>query len=318
MHYWLLILKLIFFICSFLATGDSYKTIAYSYRVGWSTVAVIVSTVSRAIWESLVAEFMPVPKEEDWRAIAKEFEDRWNFPNCIGSIDGKHVVVQAPPSSGSQFFNYKGTYSLVLLAVVDANYNFRVVDVGAYGRASDGGTLRESAFGKSLQDGTSSIPPAAALPGADHLGQVPHVFVGDEAFPLKPNLMRPYAGRQDPGSPTRIFNYRLSRARLVVECTFGILCARWRMYRRVIPLKPANVEACVKATCVLHNFIQKTRSDRSHCPTPSETDVPRDGLQELTRAGTNNATTEAKRVRETLTAYFSSPAGAVPWQNSIS
>lgn len=213
-------------------------------------MAGIVPSVAQAIWDCLVGEYMPVPKEEDWRAIAAEFLERWNFPNCLGSIAGKHVVIQASPCSGSQFYNYKGTYSVVLLAVVDAIYCFRVVDVGAYGKGSDGGTLRDSAFGQALQDGTLEIPPPASLPGAEDLGPVPHVFVVDEAFPLRPNLMRPYAGRQLPlPKPVRIFNKRLSRARLVVECAFGILAARWRMYRRVLGLSPSNVDACVKATC---------------------------------------------------------------------
>ncbi|XP_071188984.1 protein FAM76B-like isoform X4 [Salvelinus alpinus] len=73
-----------------------------------------------------------------------------------------------------------------------------VSDVGAYGKGSDGGTLRDTAFGQALQDGTLEIPPPASLPGAEDLGPVPHVFVGNEAFPLRPNLMRPYAGHQLP------------------------------------------------------------------------------------------------------------------------
>ncbi|XP_020359389.1 protein ALP1-like [Oncorhynchus kisutch] len=220
----------------------------FSFRVGRSTVAGIVPSVAQAIWDCLVGVYMPVP-EEDWRAIAAEFPERWNFPNCLGSIDGKHVVIQAPPCSGLQFYNYKGTYSVVLLAVVDAIYCFRVVDVGAYGKGSDGGTLRDSAFGQALQDGTLDIPPPASLPVAEDLGPVPHVFVSEEAFPLRPNLMRPYAGPQLPlPKPVRIFNKRLSRARLVVEC-FAILEARWRMYRRVLGLSPSNVDACMKATC---------------------------------------------------------------------
>ncbi|XP_042176962.1 protein ALP1-like isoform X1 [Oncorhynchus tshawytscha] len=241
----------------FLSTGDSYSTSGFSFRVGRSPVAGIVPSVAQAIWDCLVGEYMPVPKEEDWRAIAAEFLERWNFPNCLGSIDGKHVVIQAPPCSGSQFYNYKGTYSVVLLAVVDAIYYFCVVDVGAYGKGRDGGTLRDSAFGQALQDGTLEIPPS--LTGAEDLGPVPHVFVDDKAFPLRPNLMRPYTGRQLPlPKPVRIFNKRLSGARLVVECTFGILAARWRMYWRVLGLILSNVNACVKATCVVYNYLRRS------------------------------------------------------------
>ncbi|XP_038834787.1 uncharacterized protein LOC120032665 [Salvelinus namaycush] len=158
---------------------DFYRTIGFSFRSGRSTVAGIVPSVAQAIWDCLVGEYMPVPKEEDWRAIAAEFLERWNFPNCLGSIDGKHVVIQAPPCSGSQFYNYKGTYSVVLLAVVDAIYCFRVVDVGAYGKGSDGGTLRDSAFGQALQDGTLEIPRPASLPGAE------------DVFPTSSSATRP-------------------------------------------------------------------------------------------------------------------------------
>ncbi|KAK0153279.1 Protein ANTAGONIST OF LIKE HETEROCHROMATIN PROTEIN 1 [Merluccius polli] len=120
----------VFAIClRFLATGDSYRTIAYSYRVGISTVAYIVNQVTRVIWDALVQEYMPVPTTDDWRGIAEGFRERWAFPNCLGSIDGKHVVIKAPDNSGSLYYNYKGTYSIVLLAVVDSQYCFRVVDV---------------------------------------------------------------------------------------------------------------------------------------------------------------------------------------------
>ena len=86
--------------------------------------------VASAIWTALVEEEMSVPTRADWSTMAEQFEWRWNFPNCIGAIDGKHVVIQAPVNSGSLYHNYKGTFSLVLLAIVDADYLFRVVDVG--------------------------------------------------------------------------------------------------------------------------------------------------------------------------------------------
>ncbi|XP_035982121.1 uncharacterized protein LOC118557089 isoform X2 [Fundulus heteroclitus] len=84
----------------YLATGDSYTTIASSYRMGISTVADIVPDVSKAIWDSLVDEFLPVPKVADWHEIALGIQERWNFSNCVGAIDGKHVVIQAPHNSG--------------------------------------------------------------------------------------------------------------------------------------------------------------------------------------------------------------------------
>ncbi len=131
---------------------------------------------------------------------------------------------------------------------MDARYCFRVIDVGGYGRTSDCGSLANSSFGQALRGGTLHLPPDRPLPGADHRGTQPHVFVADEAFPLRKNLMRPFPGRTLPRE-RRVFNYRLSRARLVVENAFGILSSQWRMYRRVIEVQPDVVERCVKATC---------------------------------------------------------------------
>jgi len=128
-----------FIFCRFLATGDSFKTIATSYRLGHSTVQSIVIQVCEAIIENLMSITMPKPTVAQWRKIAEEFWDIWNFPNCIGALDGKHVVIQAPANSGSQFFNCKKTFSIVLLALMDAHYRFIAVDIGGYGRNSDGG-----------------------------------------------------------------------------------------------------------------------------------------------------------------------------------
>jgi len=103
-----------FIFCRFLATGDSFKTIATSYRLRHSTVQSIVIQVREAIIQNLMSITMPKPTVAQWRKIAEEFWDIWNFPNCIGALDGKHVVIQAPVNSGSQFFNYKKTFSIVL------------------------------------------------------------------------------------------------------------------------------------------------------------------------------------------------------------
>ncbi|KAJ4945649.1 hypothetical protein JOQ06_023330 [Pogonophryne albipinna] len=263
-------------------------------------VSTIIPDVATAIWDCLVEEFMAVPSTEEWRSIAGKFEERWNFPLCCGALDGKHVVLKAPENTGSQFFNYKGTFSLVLLAVVDAERCFRVIDVGGYGRTSDGGILANSAFGQALKSGSLQLPAGLPLPAGDHLGPLPHVFVADEAFPLRKNLMRPFPGRNLPRE-RRIFNYRLSRARLVVENAFWILSSQWRMYRRVIEVQPEVAEKFVKATCILHNFLRRTTQANTQRPFSVAYVEPLPGLG---RIAANNPAREAIRVREVFTSYF--------------
>lgn len=122
----------------------------------------------------------------------------------------------------------------------------------APGRFSDGGVFKDSPIGKRLEQGKLGLPRCASLPGSSK--SCPHMFIGDEAFQLRPDFMKPLSGsRTDPKDI--IFNYRLSRARRCVENAFGILTARWRIYHRVIDLKPENIDYVIKETCVLHNFL---------------------------------------------------------------
>ncbi|CAK1603724.1 unnamed protein product [Parnassius mnemosyne] len=189
-----------------------------------------------------------------WRKIAEDFEKLRGFPNCIGALDGKHFVIKAPANSGSIYFNYKHTFSIVLLALVDACYKFIAVDFGAYGRNSDGGIFAQCNLGKRLENGTLHVPIGKNLPGSSTFA--PYVIVGDEAFPLKTYLMRPYPGHQATGDANKTnFNHRLSLARRLVENAFGILTQRFRIFQRRMKLAPENVDYIILSTCVLHNFL---------------------------------------------------------------
>lgn len=116
-------------------------------------MARIVKDVCEAMWSVMVQEYMPFPEHHHRKRIVGDFNRLWNLPICLGAIDGKHVAIQAPSSTGSMYYKYKGNFSIVLLAVVDARYLFRMVDGGAYGKSSDGGTLSASEFGKALNQG---------------------------------------------------------------------------------------------------------------------------------------------------------------------
>ncbi|XP_026330586.1 uncharacterized protein LOC113238079 [Hyposmocoma kahamanoa] len=174
----------------YLITGVSFKSLAFSYRMGFSTVRSIVHETCQAIFTVLRSTTLPKSTSQQWQSIATDFEKIWNFPNCIGAMDGKHFKIRAPNNSGSLYNNYKKFFSVVLLAVVDAKYKFVIVDVGAYGRNSDGGILQSSKFGTKLRNGSLCIPPVKTLPHT--IQKLPHVFVADEAFPLTENIMRPY------------------------------------------------------------------------------------------------------------------------------
>ncbi len=86
----------------YLVTGDAQTTIAASYRMNKTSVSRIIKETTDVIWDVLMkAGYLKVPKNEnDWREVAEEFEVKWNFPNCVGAIDGKDMVMQASVRSG--------------------------------------------------------------------------------------------------------------------------------------------------------------------------------------------------------------------------
>ena len=189
----------------------------------------------------------------EWRHISEGFFKKWNFPNCIGAIDRKHVQILPPPHSGSYYYNYKGTHSIVLMAVANSNYEFIYVDVGANGRISDGGVWANCSLSRLLEEGRLAIPTPSTPPNSDR--KLPYVFVADDAFPLKNNIMKPFPFRQQTDRQ-RIFSYRLSRARRVVENSFGIMANRFRVMQTAILLSPIKVTSIVLACVVLHNFLR--------------------------------------------------------------
>ncbi|VVC26241.1 Harbinger transposase-derived nuclease domain [Cinara cedri] len=114
----------------------------------------------------------------------------WNFFHCFGTIDGKHVVIQNPENTISEFHNYKGTDSIVLLGIADANYRFLYVKVGCQGRISDGGVFKNTSFYEKFEKNELNLPENEPLPGCTL--SLHYVLVSDDAFPLTEHIMKPY------------------------------------------------------------------------------------------------------------------------------
>lgn len=310
----------------YLASGDSQQSLTFSFRMSASSVSNIIRETTVVIWEKL-AEYVKAPRSaHDWLMIEKEFKNLWNLDHCIGAIDGKHVCMENPPNCGSVCYNYKGFYSIVLLAICDANYNFLLVDVGQYGSNNDSGVLANSEMGERLEEGRLRLPAASKVDGCSY-DPLPYYFVGDEAFPLGENLMRPYPGKLP--EPERVFNYRLSRARRVIENAFGLLRTRWRIFSRPIKASLQCVEDITFAAIALHNYLRQT-DNATYCPYGFIDSQDSSGnlklgewrkqstgegmLKDLPNVRGSRPSACAKKMRDDIKDYVNSEKGAVEWQ----
>nr|CAI5843768.1 unnamed protein product [Callosobruchus analis] len=208
----------------FLATGNSFRSMGFSYRLGFSTVREIVIEVCDAIWKNLGPIVLPEPTTDIWMKSAEKFKQIWELEK---SFKGEHSVYL------EMFLSKQMDYPSHIL--------FRF-----------------------------------------HL---------------------------DENEPNKIYNYRLSRARRVVENAFGILVARWRVFRRHLEVQPYLVDKIVLASCCLHNMLCSD-SLEPYIPTLRSREAALQNLQGIRR----NYANDAFRTRETFKEYFNSPIGAVPWQ----
>lgn len=198
------------------------------------------------------------------------------------------------------------------MALVDANYNFHYIDVGTNGRVSDGGVFASSALYKALFSETNNLnlPEDKTLPGRNR--PVPHMIVADAAFPLSDKILKPYPFR-NMTHDQRIFNYRLSRVRRVVENAFGILANRFRILLTTINLSPEKVQIITLTCCVLHNYL------RRECPQfVTDQEITKDYAFKfaLAKQGGNRSTVQAGNIREEFMLYVNNE-GAVSWQENI-
>ncbi|XP_061599578.1 uncharacterized protein LOC133462376 [Cololabis saira] len=235
-----------------LATGSEYRSIGHLFGVSITTVCTCVQDFCKAVDMLLLPEQIRFPDERRLRQIAAYNESRWGMPHCVGAIDGSHIPIIAPKDYHNDYFNRKGWHSIILQGVVDGKGLFWNVFAGPAGSTHDARVLRLSNLWE-LASRENLFPANFRNIGGTNVG---YYILGDSAYPLQKWLMKPF---HDTGRLTvdqKTFNYKFSRARVVVENAFGRLKGRWRCLLKRNDSDIKLVKAMVLACCALHNLCE--------------------------------------------------------------
>lgn len=119
---------------SYYAHGGSLETLAETFHIGKSTLYGIIPEVSHVIFNCLREEHLSFPQGPEWLDVANDFEQLWDFPNCVGAIDTQQIEIKRPAHSGSFFYNYTQRFTMGLMGLSDAHKKFLWVNVGSYGK----------------------------------------------------------------------------------------------------------------------------------------------------------------------------------------
>lgn len=225
------------------ATPESYRSVARRFGVSRSTAWQCVSRVSLALMElNATDKIISWPNAGRRDVIKAGFQkaDNSGFPGTIGAIDGCHIAIPAPKEDSVYYVNRKGIFSILLQGICDHETKFIDCYIGEVGSVHDATMLRRSDFYGKLSN------KELGLSNDEHI-------LGDKAYPLQINLLTPY---KDTGHLTqrhRDFNTRLSRSRVTIERSFGLLKGRFRRLRYLDMKKLELIPVLIFACCILHN-----------------------------------------------------------------
>ncbi|XP_050664336.1 uncharacterized protein LOC126964989 [Leptidea sinapis] len=277
----------------FLSTGRNYEDLKFSSIISSQALGRIIPETCEAIYKVPQRIFLQFPRsKEEWKDVAKVFEKRWNFPHCLGAMDGKHIAIFLLSTINISTIKtiIAWCYWQSLMEIIDFFY--------------------------------LCIPTETVV--ANSTKKLPYVFVADDAFPLRTDLTKPFRQADLTTNKTRILNYKqgaLSKMRL------GSWHLDLKIYT-IISLDPKRIESVVMASCALHNYVMKT-SESSYCQQEcfdvenvddgsitQGYDTMNSAIVNLQRRNLGNTSIAAKKVREEYMEYFASE-GSVPWQNNF-
>ena len=225
----------------YLANPCSIRVIADKFGRGEATVWRSVHDVTHCLSENQ-ENFIKWPNGREISVIASEFQAKSGFPGIIAAVDGCHIKIHPPVNNQKDYLNYKRFHSIVLMAFVGPKKEFSYISVGFPGSNHDSYVLQRSLWWDRVTNDVNKF-----FQSPDY-----HA-VGDSAFPLTEFLLVPYKQQVGMTKPMKVFNKKLSAARVTVERAFGDLKNR---FRRCLDIQ-GNISTCVNvvsAACCVHNF----------------------------------------------------------------
>ncbi|XP_049523939.1 uncharacterized protein LOC125945726 [Dermacentor silvarum] len=203
-----------------LCSSAEDRSVAELFAVGRSTVNVAYREFCEAIIQTMEAEWIKMPTASSMAEHIREFTATLEFPQAMGSLDGCHFPVSPPKESATDYRNYKGWYSIILLALVDHKYRFRYINVGSPGRCHDAYVYHRSRLADAVQ-GPLFRRPLVTISGT----AVPPLIPCDQAFPLTVNLIKPFSHRAQLSDEQRM-ECDIDNARLAIRacCVLNNVC----------------------------------------------------------------------------------------------
>lgn len=284
----------------YIADESRMRKIANAFGISKSTASVIIRQVAAAI-SCTMAHYIQLPEtEEEVKEKVTGFYNDHGFPQCIGAIDGTHVGIRRPKENSTDYINKNNNFSLNIQAICDHRYRFMNVVIQWPGSVHDSRMFANSAVNTMLKTGAIPCCPAELLPGEE---AVPICIIGDPAYPLLPYLMTEYSGG---GSNTQeqFYGYRLSSARMVIECSFGRLKGRFACLRGNVDINMSDLPTFLHSVFIMHNFCEQENQPvrQQDVESAQNYDAIFQPARSRTTENTNNLL--AKRIRQCYTRYF--------------